>query len=71
MARKFKTGRIQNEESEVPAGRGREKTSMVTRPEEKGDELLSLTSNFRNIEPGDKWCAAQHAEGLQFEYANK
>lgn len=43
---------------------------MVTGPQKKGDELLPLTSNVRNIEPCDKWCAAQHAEGLQFEYAN-
>ena len=43
---------------------------MVAGFEEKGDELLSLTSNFRNIERCDKWFVAQHAEGLQFEYAN-
>lgn len=48
----------------------REKRPMVAGPEEKGDELLSLTSNFRNIERCDKSCGTQHAEGFQFEYAN-
>lgn len=42
----------------------------LTEPEENGDESLSLTSKFRNIEPCDKLCAAQHAHGLPFEYAN-
>lgn len=70
MARKLKMGRKQNVESEVQAGRGREKRQRAAGAVEKGDELLSLTSNFRNIEGCDKWFEAQHAQGLQFEYAN-
>ena len=67
MARKLKMGR-NTKRGERSAGR--EKRPMATGQQEKGDELLWLTSHFKNIEPCDKLCVAQHAQGLQFEYAN-
>lgn len=47
-------GRKQNKESKVQTDREHDKGAKVTGPEEKGDELLPLTSYFRNIEQCDK-----------------